>query len=105
MLHMISGTRPKLERLQKQADRIMETIIKEHIKDTAITKSDEAEVEEDLVDVLLKFHDHGGGLEFSLTTDNIKAVLLVSIDPHTRTHFLLRYHALLSPISPFFFIC
>jgi hypothetical protein len=80
---MISGIRSKLERLQKQADRILENIITEHIQDTATTKSDEAEVEEDLVDVLLKFHDHGGGLEFSLTTDNIKAVILVSKDAHT----------------------
>jgi hypothetical protein len=83
LLHMISGIRHKLERLQKQVDRILENIIKEHIQDTATTESDEAEVEEDLVDVLLKFHDHGGGLEFSLTTDNIKAVILVSIDAHT----------------------
>ncbi|PRQ32140.1 putative premnaspirodiene oxygenase [Rosa chinensis] len=76
LLHMISGVQPKLERLQKQADRIMENIIKEHIQATTTTKSEEAEVEEDLVDVLLKFHDHGGGHEFSLTTDNIKAVIL-----------------------------
>ncbi|KAL6143786.1 hypothetical protein ACLB2K_054481 [Fragaria x ananassa] len=77
LLHMISGVQPKLERLQKQADRILENIIKEHIQATATTKTDEAQVQEDLVDVLLKFHvNHYCGRELSLTTDNIKAVIL-----------------------------
>ncbi|BFG29832.1 hypothetical protein CerSpe_161060 [Prunus speciosa] len=67
--------RPKLERLHKEADRIMENITKEHQRDMLTTKSVEGEAEEDLVDALLKFHEHGSGLEFSLTTDNIKAVI------------------------------
>ncbi|XP_050382912.1 cytochrome P450 71D11-like [Argentina anserina] len=75
-LHMISGVQPKLERLQKQADRILENIIKEHIQATATTKNDDAQVQEALVDVLLKFHNHCGGHEFSLTIDNIKAVIM-----------------------------
>ncbi|KAL6140028.1 hypothetical protein ACLB2K_058329 [Fragaria x ananassa] len=69
----MSGVHPKLQRLQKQADRIMENIIKEHIQATTTAKSDEAQ---DLVDVLLKFHETCGGRELSLTTDNIKAVIL-----------------------------
>ncbi|KAL6143781.1 hypothetical protein ACLB2K_054476 [Fragaria x ananassa] len=73
LLHRISGVHPKLQRLQKQADRIMENIIKEHIQATTTAKSDEAQ---DLVDVLLKFHETCGGSELSLTTDNIKAVIL-----------------------------
>ncbi|KAL6140029.1 hypothetical protein ACLB2K_058330 [Fragaria x ananassa] len=77
LLHVISGVQPKLEMLQKQTDRILENIIKEHTQATATAKSDEAEVQEDLVDVLLKFNiDHCGGRELSLTTDNIKAVIL-----------------------------
>ena len=70
--------RPKLERLHKEADRIMGNIIKDHQRDVVNTKSGEGEAEEDLVDVLLKFHDHGNELEFSLTTENIKAVIFVS---------------------------
>ncbi|XP_004288803.1 PREDICTED: cytochrome P450 71D11-like [Fragaria vesca subsp. vesca] len=77
ILHMISGVQQKLERLHKKSDRIMENIIKEHIQATTTTKSDdEAQVQEDLVDVLLGFHDPSGGHEFSLTTDNIKAIIL-----------------------------
>ncbi|PQM36979.1 cytochrome P450 71D11 [Prunus yedoensis var. nudiflora] len=49
LLQLLSGMRPKLERLHKEADRIMENIIKD-IKGIC-------------------------GLEFSLTTDNIKAVI------------------------------
>ncbi|ONI13684.1 hypothetical protein PRUPE_4G237900 [Prunus persica] len=75
LLQLLSGLRPKLERLHKEADRIMENIIKEHQRDMVTTKSVEGEAEEDLVDALLKFHEHGSGLEFSLTTDNIKAVI------------------------------
>ncbi|XP_009345818.2 cytochrome P450 71D9-like [Pyrus x bretschneideri] len=75
LLHLVSGIRPKLERLHKQADRIMENIINEHQKDLETTKNVEGESVEDLVHVLLKFHEHGGALEFSLTTNNIKAVI------------------------------
>ncbi|KAB2615518.1 cytochrome P450 71D9-like [Pyrus ussuriensis x Pyrus communis] len=75
LLHLVSGIRPKLERGHKQADRIMENIINEHQKDLETTKNVEGESVEDLVHVLLKFHEHGGALEFSLTTNNIKAVI------------------------------
>ncbi|KAI5334247.1 hypothetical protein L3X38_024380 [Prunus dulcis] len=76
LLNLIGGIRPKLERLHKETDRIMENIIKEHKKDRATSESGEGKAEEDLVDVLLKFHERGNGFEFSLTTDNIKAVIL-----------------------------
>ncbi|KAF5479046.1 hypothetical protein F2P56_005551 [Juglans regia] len=74
LLHLISGVRTKLERLHREADRIMENIINEH-KAQARTKAAEDATAEDLVDVLLKFQEHGDS-EFSLTTDNIKAVIL-----------------------------
>ncbi|PQM33656.1 cytochrome P450 71D11-like [Prunus yedoensis var. nudiflora] len=76
LLNLIGGIRPKLERLHKETDRIMENIIKEHKKDRATSESGEGKAEEDLVDVLLKFQERGNGFEFSLTTDNIKAVIL-----------------------------
>ncbi|KAK9940707.1 hypothetical protein M0R45_017352 [Rubus argutus] len=79
LLHVISGMRSKLERLHKEADMIMENIIKGHKEGKPATKCQgEGEVEEDLVDVLLKYHNHSSGSEFSLTTNNIKAVIQIS---------------------------
>jgi len=76
LLHVISGVRPTLEKMHKETDRIMEKIISEH---KAKASGGEAATEEDLVDVLLKFHEDAIGTdsEFSLTNDNIKAVILV----------------------------
>ncbi|KAL5548606.1 hypothetical protein UlMin_003837 [Ulmus minor] len=74
-LPMISRTKSKLEKLHQRADLIMENIIKEHKENKeATTIGDLGETEEDLVDVLLKFHNRGQ-VGFSLTTDNIKAVI------------------------------
>jgi hypothetical protein len=71
--------RPKLERFQRQTDQILENIINEH-KEEKYTKgkADQGGVEEDLLDVLLKYED-GSNLDFSLTKNNIKAIILVSI--------------------------
>ncbi|PON94057.1 Cytochrome P450, E-class, group I, partial [Trema orientale] len=74
-LHLLSGTRLKVKRLHKEADRIMENIIKEHKEDKAVENNGHGERGEDLVDVLLKFHNCSG-TGFSLTADNIKAVIL-----------------------------
>ncbi|XP_062017218.1 cytochrome P450 71D11-like [Rosa rugosa] len=75
LLHVISGMRTKLEKLHNEADMIMEDIIKEHKEGKTTTKSQgEGKAEEDLVDVLLKYHDHSC-LKFSLTVENIKAVI------------------------------
>jgi hypothetical protein len=43
-----------------------------------IKGKDDQGVEEDLVDVLLKYED-GSNQDFSLTKDNIKAIIMVSI--------------------------
>ncbi|KAL6205378.1 hypothetical protein ACLB2K_022638 [Fragaria x ananassa] len=75
LLHMITGLRPKLERLHKKTDRILENIIKE-LRDKETSKGGESETQEHLIDVLLKFHEDNGSLEFTLTTDNIKAVMM-----------------------------
>ncbi|XP_024029899.1 cytochrome P450 71D9 [Morus notabilis] len=72
---LIFGTRAKLEKLHEKADRIVENIIKEHDKRKPAMKSGEGEtVTEDLVDVLLKFHNNNLG--FSITTENIKAIVM-----------------------------
>jgi cytochrome P450 len=78
LLHVISGVRPKLEKMHKEADRIMEKIITEHKAKATTKAAGNDATEEDLVDVLLKFHEHGDS-EFSLTNNNIKAVILVII--------------------------
>ncbi|KAL3503600.1 hypothetical protein ACH5RR_038049 [Cinchona calisaya] len=75
-LHLISGVKPKLERLRMKADRILDSIINEH-RIGSNTSIDEPEAHKDLVDVLLKYQNDGS-LDFSLTDDNIKAVIMVS---------------------------
>ncbi|KAF8031698.1 LOW QUALITY PROTEIN: hypothetical protein BT93_D0806 [Corymbia citriodora subsp. variegata] len=73
-LHVISGMRPRLEKLREQLDRIMNNIIREKREEMANRSSDET-THDVLIDVLLRFA-YTGGPEFSLTTDNIKAVIL-----------------------------
>nr|UYI00175.1 psoralen synthase [Ficus carica] len=71
---LIFGTRAKLEKLRQKSDRIVDNILEEHRKKKPTTKSGQSEtVTEDLVDVLLKFHNRDLG--FSLTTDNLKAII------------------------------
>jgi len=75
----VTGLRPKLEKFHQQTDEISENIINEH-KEAKHTnaKDDQSEDVEDLVDILLKYED-GSNKDFSLTKDNIKAIILVSI--------------------------
>ncbi|XP_016702681.1 premnaspirodiene oxygenase isoform X3 [Gossypium hirsutum] len=74
LLHVISGMRAKLERFHHDLDSMLESIIEEHRASNAnLENSDEKP--DDLLDVLLNLQGHGG-LEFPLTTDNIKAVIL-----------------------------
>lgn len=78
----ITGMKGKLERIVKRFDTLMDPIIKEHMSKKRLGNNKVQDEEEDLVDVLLKFHkgnlhDHTS-TEFSLTTDNIKAIVFVS---------------------------
>ncbi|PON94076.1 Cytochrome P450, E-class, group I [Trema orientale] len=74
LAHLISRSRPKYERLKRRAARIIENIVKEHKENMSEGKSGESGTEEDLVDVLLKFHNNGE-LGCSLTSDNLKAII------------------------------
>ncbi|XP_002534439.3 premnaspirodiene oxygenase [Ricinus communis] len=74
-LHVISGIKSKIESLHKGIDVILEDIMNEHKTKKATAKTEETEEVEDLVDVLLKLQDNGD-LQFSLTDNNIKAVIM-----------------------------
>ncbi|KAH7861523.1 hypothetical protein Vadar_027353 [Vaccinium darrowii] len=71
-LHNVSGVKSKLEKMHEEADRIMEIMINEHRTREATDKRRE---DDDLVDALLEYHERGPN-EFSLTVNNIKAVIL-----------------------------
>ena len=78
VLEMITGMRSRLERLKKRLDKILESIVNEHRYAKTATKGGKSRETEDLVDVLLRVQKYGD-LEFALTDDNIKAVILVRI--------------------------
>ncbi|WJX37484.1 hypothetical protein P8452_25244 [Trifolium repens] len=74
-LQHVTGLRPKLESYHRQTDQIFENIINDHkVEKYAKGKDDQGEVE-DLVDVLLNYED-GSDQDFSLTKDNIKAIIM-----------------------------
>ncbi|KAL2347841.1 hypothetical protein Fmac_001841 [Flemingia macrophylla] len=76
-LHRVTGLRPKLEDLHRRVDRILASIIDEHKEAKSKAIEGQGEVEEDLVNVLLKFHDgNDSNLDFCLTISNIKAIIL-----------------------------
>ena len=90
---LIFGTRAKLEKLRQKSERIVDNILEEHRKKKPTTKSGQSEtVTEDLVDVLLKFHNRDLG--FSLTTDNLKAIIFVS----THQPMLRFIHIIYTPV-------
>ncbi|KAH7856534.1 hypothetical protein Vadar_002569 [Vaccinium darrowii] len=71
-LHNITGVRSKLEKFHVEVDRIMENMVNEHKTRKATEKGRE---DDDMVDALLEYHERGPN-EFSLTVNNIKAVML-----------------------------
>ncbi|RDX95048.1 Cytochrome P450 71D11, partial [Mucuna pruriens] len=76
-LQLVTGLRPKLERLHRQIDRILEDIINEHKEANSKAKEGHSEAEEDLVDVLLKFQDgNDRSQDICLTINNIKAIIM-----------------------------
>ncbi|XP_059669699.1 desmethyl-deoxy-podophyllotoxin synthase-like [Cornus florida] len=75
LLHLITGLRPKVEKIHREIDKILDNIIDDHKAKKVAAKIHDVEADDDLVDVLVKiqeFHDP----EFLLTINNIKAVLL-----------------------------
>ncbi|KAL2347892.1 hypothetical protein Fmac_001892 [Flemingia macrophylla] len=73
---LVTGLRPKLERLHRQLDQILENIIIEHEKAKSKAREGQDEEKEDLVDILLKFQDaNDNNKNIYLTKDNIKATI------------------------------
>ncbi|XVE50213.1 hypothetical protein DITRI_Ditri01bG0143800 [Diplodiscus trichospermus] len=74
LLQLLSGLRSQLERVHQKVDKILENVINEHKVGKQMPRSREEEPN-DLLDVLLALQE-SGELEFPLTTDNIKAVIM-----------------------------
>lgn len=78
-LHGISGMESKLMKARNKVDIFLDDIIKVHRGNRANGNSCNGESGvEDLIDVFLRVIE-GGGFQFPLTNDNIKAVILVSV--------------------------
>ncbi|KAI8571380.1 hypothetical protein RHMOL_Rhmol01G0115500 [Rhododendron molle] len=79
VLHFLSRKRPKLERLHLKMNEILEKIIDEHEQYLESSKGGDGEArEEDLVDVLLRLKQKGD-LQFPMTNNSIKAIILISL--------------------------
>ncbi|XP_021288694.1 premnaspirodiene oxygenase-like [Herrania umbratica] len=73
-LQMISGIRPKLEKLHREADGILENVIAEHKKRLGKENGSGGD-DKDIVDILLDLQENGN-LDFPLSANNIKSVIL-----------------------------
>ncbi|KAK9062923.1 hypothetical protein SSX86_020113 [Deinandra increscens subsp. villosa] len=72
VLPLITGTRRKMMKIRKELDKIFDRIISDHQERRRVKCENE---NEDLLSVLLRLK-YDGGLEFPLTFDNIKGVML-----------------------------
>nr|UTU07508.1 cytochrome P450 71CD4 [Ailanthus altissimus] len=74
-ISVISGKKAFLKNIQKEADKILDVIIDEHIQRMKSKGYEEGESDkEDIVDVLLRL-ERTGELEISITPQDIKAVI------------------------------
>ncbi|KAG8382301.1 hypothetical protein BUALT_Bualt05G0062600 [Buddleja alternifolia] len=80
LLPLISGLKLKMERMRHKTDRILDHIIEEH-------RMNAAETDHDLTDVLIKCQQDG---TTKFTTDNIKAVLMVTSMKLTPSNFCIK---------------
>ncbi|CAN0908573.1 Premnaspirodiene oxygenase [Linum grandiflorum] len=74
-LPLLTGYKAKLVRMHKKLDLILDDIINEHKVKRSDHERQGDDVDEDLVDVLLN-RQKNGTEQFSLTTENIKAVIV-----------------------------
>ncbi|XP_026450852.1 cytochrome P450 71D8-like [Papaver somniferum] len=84
-LHIISGMKPKLYHLFHKVDKILETIIRKHLEHRAAFKDHNIhEVKENLLDVLLRVQKLGE-VDFPITNESIKAVMVEIFSAGTDT--------------------
>ncbi|CAN4114286.1 unnamed protein product [Withania somnifera] len=83
-LHVLSGAKKKLLDGQHKIDSIVEDVINEHKKNLATHMSDDALGGEDLIDVLLRLRKDQS-LQFPITNDNIKAIIVDMFTAGTET--------------------
>ncbi|KAM7503729.1 hypothetical protein LguiB_002633 [Lonicera macranthoides] len=84
-LHGISRMKPALEKLHRRMDKILDDIINEHkVREKAVMINGDISDEEDLVDVLLKLQE-SVDLNFPLTANNVKAIILDIFSAGTET--------------------
>ncbi|KAJ9566815.1 hypothetical protein OSB04_002781 [Centaurea solstitialis] len=81
LLHLVTRMRNKLQKIHNKVDEILDTIISDHQQHRASRLNNH---NEDLLDVLLRLKDDGG-LEFPLSWDNVKAVMLEMLSAGTDT--------------------
>ncbi|KAK8933721.1 Premnaspirodiene oxygenase [Platanthera zijinensis] len=74
LISCLDGSSFQMKRLRREMDAVLNEIIEEHV----MKGEDGGEMEEDLVDVLLRIQ-RKGELQVPLTMDNVKAVILVSL--------------------------
>lgn len=75
-LHSISRKKTALKKISRRFDRILDDIIDDHKTRRETGSRDQTLTEEDIVDVLLNLQE-SGKLDFQITTNNIKAVVMV----------------------------
>ncbi|RWR72824.1 Cytochrome P450 [Cinnamomum micranthum f. kanehirae] len=77
LVSVISGMKYKLEQLHHKIDGILDGIIEVHQQTRPAKETDVSGVEEevDFIDVLLRIQQHGD-LDFPMTRDSIKAIIL-----------------------------
>lgn len=75
VLPFLTGIKTKLERAQRENDKILETMVKDHMEKNT---NSQKEMQEDFIDVLLRTQKRND-LEIPLTHNNIKAVIWVSM--------------------------
>ncbi|XP_047169696.1 cytochrome P450 71D10-like [Vigna umbellata] len=71
VLPFLTGIKTKLERAQRENDKILENMLKDHMEKNT---NSQKEMQEDFIDVLLKTQKRND-LEIPLTHNNIKAVI------------------------------
>jgi len=79
LLRMISQFRSGLQRLQEEADQMLQDIINERRAQRVEKKKGEIEEEDNILDVLLNLQDDRS---FEISTDSIKSIILVSEHMH-----------------------